>query len=201
MRKILMVLTGILSVGILVFSGCKGSVTETVISTQTIVSNSTYTQVSTFTSISTTTPPVITETVTSTLPVETVTVTGSKTTVTSTNTRTETKTVTATPTIITNTVNGFVVFTYAGKGSMTSLPFSIEKSPWVFQFTTDYDGDFSANLFYDNSNNYIAIVDASVTAWETYYTYVYNKTGINMYVSVEGIPAEGSWTIQVIQLT
>jgi hypothetical protein len=200
MRKILLVLTTVLSLIALVFSGCKGSVTETVVSTETIVSNSTYTQVSTFTSISTTTPPVITETVTSTLPVQTVTVTGSKTTVTSTNIKTETKTVTATPTIITNTFNGVVVFSYSGKGSMTSLPFSIEKSPWVFQFTTDYDGDFSANLFYDN-NNYVTIVDASVKAWENYYTYVYNKTGINMYVSVEGIPAEGSWTIQVIQLT
>ncbi len=201
MRKIFLVLASVLSVILLVLSGCKGSVTETVVSTKTVVSNNTITQTSTSTStLPAVTLPVITETVITTLPADTVTVTGAGTTMTFTSTKTETKTVTATPSITTNTVDGSVVFEYSGKGEVSTLPFTILKSPWVFQYTTDWSGDFTAYLIYDWGAAYGAIVSASVTAWETYHTYVYNKTGENMYVKIEGIPSDGSWTIRVIQL-
>ncbi|MDD4924720.1 MAG: hypothetical protein PHF74_07850 [Dehalococcoidales bacterium] len=202
MRKVLLVLAGVLLLVVSVFSGCKGNVIETVVSTQTVVSNQTIT----LTSTSTSTPPavtlpVITETITTTLPAETITVTGAGTTITSTNTRTTTTTVTASPSIITNTVDGTVVFTYSGKGEMNTLPFTLLKSPWVFQYVTDWSGDFTAYLIYDEGVGYGAIVSVSVTAWETYQTYVYNKTGENMYVKIEDVPSDGSWTIRVIRIT
>ncbi len=202
MRKVLPVLVGILLVTVVAFPGCKGNVTETVISTYTVISSQTITQTSTMTSTPpAVTLPVTTETVTTTLPVETVTVTGSRTTITSTSTKTATTTITASPSIITNIVDGIVVFEYSGKGNSATLPFSIYESPWAFEYMTDWSGDFTAYLSYNNGADYAGIVIAPVTAWETYSTYVYNKFGDNMYIYIDDIPADGLWTIRVIQLT
>ena len=201
MRKILLVFASVLSVVVLILSGCKGNVTETVVSTQTIISNNTITQTSIITStLPAITLPVETDTVTTTLPVETITITGARTTITSTNTKTTTTTVTASPSITTNIVDGIVVFEYSGKGNSATLPFSIYESPWAFEYIADWSGDFTAFLSYDSGAVYAAIVSTTVTAWETYNTYVYNKFGDNMYIYIDDIPADGLWTIRVIQL-
>ncbi len=202
MRKILLVLASVLSVIVLIFSGCKGSVTETVVSTQTVISSNTVTQTSVITStLPAITLPAETETVVTTQSPQTVTVTGSRTTITTTNTKTETTTVTASPSITTSTVNGTVVFSYSGKGDLSTSFFSIYETPWVFEYTTDWSGDFNAFLVHDTSLPNSGIVSATVTAWETYRTYVYNRTGANMYIKIEDAPSDGSWTIRVIQLT
>jgi hypothetical protein len=201
MRKVFLVLASVLSVAALVFSGCKGSVTETVVSTQTVTSTNTLTQTSVaISTLPAVTLPVVTETVTSTLPQDTVTVTGPETTVTSTSTKTQTTIITASPTMTTNTFEGTVVFSYSGKGNLSTTFFSIYESPWVFQYTTDWDGDFNAFLVQDTSSPNPCVVSATVTAWETYHTYVYNKTGMNMYFKIEDAPHDGLWTIKVIQL-
>ncbi len=202
MRKIFLVLASVLSVAVLVLSGCKGSVTQTVVSTQTIISSNTITQTSIITStIPAVTLPAETETVTTTMPPQTVTVTGPRTTVTSTNTKTETTTFTASPSITTNTFQGTVIFEYSGKGNLSTPFFSIYQSPWVFQYMTDWSGDFNAFLVHDTSLPSSGIVSAAVTAWVTYHTYVYNRTGANMYIKIEDAPSDGSWTIRVIELT
>jgi hypothetical protein len=201
MRKIFLVLASVLSVVVLVLSGCKGSVTQTVVSTETVTSSHTLTQISITTStLPAVTLPVVTETVTSTMSQNTVTVTLPRTTVTSTSTRTQTTTVTASPSITTSTVEGTVIFSYSGKGNLSTPFFSTYKNPWVFQYTTDWSGDFNAFVVQDASTPGVGIVSAAVTAWVTYHTYVYNIAGTNMYIKIENAPPDGSWSIKVIEL-
>ena len=124
------------------------------------------------------------------------TVTASPTTVT--QTQTVTQTITASPTITTDTVDGVTVFTYSGKGEMNTPPFSISSSPWVFQYTADWSGSFIVYL-YQGSNRVGDIYVGGVTAGETYYTYIYDKIGIDLNFKIASAPSSGSWTIRVIQ--
>lgn len=126
----------------------------------------------------------------------TITLTQSGTTVTSTLPGiTTTQTITST---VTTTATTTTVFSFTGIGMRNTPTFSINTSPWVLRFTTNWSGYFAVSIepFADN-----LVINHAGVAGEVYETYIYDFQGNNLYFDVQSAPLEGLWTLTVIKLS
>ncbi len=86
------------------------------------------------------------------------------------------------------------VFNYSGTGEMNTPPFDVSSSPWLLQFTCDWDGLFYVNINNGTSGN---IINRMVSAGVVYETYIYGHTGSDLYFHVASAPANGNWNLSV----
>ena len=109
-----------------------------------------------------------------------------------------TTTVTETPTTTPTTTTPNIVFSFTGVGERNTPPFSISTSPWILQYSTNFDGTFIVYLEGDSRGGVLGI---GVTAGEVYETYIYDQTGSNLYFRIASAPPDGEWTLTVIEVS
>lgn len=114
---------------------------------------------------------------------------------------TVTVTVTPTTTPPPTTSPSNVVFTFTGVDKRNTLPFSISTSPWILQCITSWSGTFTIQM-HSVSSGYIDITKSmNVIADQVYEDYMYNITGNDLYFDIVSAPADGEWTIIVLEMS
>jgi hypothetical protein len=87
------------------------------------------------------------------------------------------------------------VFNYSGSGQVNTPPFEVSASPWKLCFTANWDGHFAVEVIDGMSE---LVINQGVSAGVVYETYVYGHTG-SPHFSVMSAPADGQWTLSVIE--
>ena len=88
------------------------------------------------------------------------------------------------------------VFTYRGKGTVNSPPFTADSSPWKLQFMASWTGNLALQVRGQGGIDLVA--NQPVTAGVSYQTFVYGWTG-TLYFSASSVPSDGEWTVVVIK--
>lgn len=123
-------------------------------------------------------------------------ITATKTVTPAAMTATVTTTVTETVTLLPPATDN-VIFSFAGIGDGNTPPFSVNTSPWILQYGTDFSGTFTVYIEGDSSGK---LIDGGVHACELYETYFYNRTGSTLYFRVVSDPPGGGWTLTVLEV-
>lgn len=88
------------------------------------------------------------------------------------------------------------VISFSGSGRVNSPPFTMDTSPWILQFSTNWSGHFAVQL--RDGRSVGLVINQSVSAGQKYETYVYEHTSNNMYFFIQQARGDGEWTLSVI---